>query len=99
MKKNLQTFLFYHCDAILASFVGCIAIYYFTRYGGIGITPDSVGYSEAAINLKDKGALIDFNGLALVDFPAGYPLFLSFFYFLTNFKKCYQLFKSFSFCK
>jgi hypothetical protein len=84
MKKNLQTFLFYHCDAILASCVGCIAIYYFTRYGGIGITPDSVGYSEAAINLKDKGALIDFNGLALVDFPAGYPLFLAFFYFLTG---------------
>jgi hypothetical protein len=64
--------------------VGCFAIYYLTRFGGIGISPDSVGYSVAAINLKEKGALIDFNGLALVDFPAGYPLFLSATYFITG---------------
>jgi hypothetical protein len=84
MKKNFRKILKTHWDAIIASVVGCFAIYYLTRFGGIGISPDSVGYSVAAINLKEKAALIDFNGLALVDFPAGYPLFLSLQYFLTG---------------
>ncbi len=84
MRKIVITFLNNHWDALIASVLGCIVIYCLTRFGGIGISPDSVGYSEAAINLKDKGALLDFNGLALVDFPAGYPLFLSFFYLLTG---------------
>jgi hypothetical protein len=84
MEKNISSFFYKHWDALLASLVGCIVIYYLTRFGGIGISPDSVGYSVAAINLKEKGALIDFNGLALVDFPAGYPLFLSSTYFITG---------------
>lgn len=84
MKKTIQDFLQQHWDALLASVVGCMAIYYLTRFGGIGISPDSVGYSVAAINLKEKGALIDFNGLALVDFPLGYPIFLAASYFITG---------------
>jgi hypothetical protein len=84
MKKSALSFLQYHWDAILASSVGCIAIYYLTRFGGIGISPDSVGYSVAAINLKEHGALNDFNGLALVDFPAGYSIFLAANYFVTG---------------
>jgi hypothetical protein len=84
MEKNIPSFLYKHWDALLASVVGCIVIYYLTRFGGIGISPDSVGYSVAAMNLKEKGALIDFNGLALVDFPAGYPLFLSATYFISG---------------
>ena len=75
MKKSILTFVQFHWDAIIASVVGCIAIYYLTRFGGIGISPDSVGYSVAAMNLKEHAALIDFNGLPLVDFPAGYPIF------------------------
>ncbi|MEI6086091.1 MAG: hypothetical protein WCR66_00785 [Bacteroidota bacterium] len=84
MTKKIITFISDHWDALAASVVGCIVIYYLTRFGGIGISPDSVAYSTAAINLKEKGALIDFNGLALVDFPAGYPIFLSLPYYLTG---------------
>ena len=84
MKKNIGAFLFQHWDALIASVVGCFVIYFLTRFGGIGISPDSVGYSVAAINLKEKGVLVDFNGLALVDFPAGYPLFLTVTYFVTG---------------
>lgn len=84
MKKSVLSFLHDHWDAIFASVVGCIAIYFLTRFGGIGISPDSVGYSVAAMNLKEKGALIDFNGLALVDFPAGYPIFLAVNYLITR---------------
>ena len=84
MKKSVLSFLQFHWDAVLASVVGCIAIYYLTRFGGIGISPDSVGYSVAAMNLKEHGALIDFNGLPLVDFPAGYPIFLAINYFFTG---------------
>jgi len=59
----------------LAALTACIAIYYLTRFGGIGVSPDSVNYSIAAINLKEKGALVDFNGMALIAFPLGYPVF------------------------
>jgi hypothetical protein len=86
MKKSLVSFLQNHWDALLASAAGCVAIYYLTKFGGIGISPDSVSYSVAAINLKEKAVLIDFNGLALVDFPAGYPIFLSINYLLTGIK-------------
>ena len=84
MRKKINPFINNHWDAIIASVVCCLVIYFLTRFGGIGISPDSVAYSEAAINLNEKGSLIDFNGLPLVDFPAGYPVFLSVFYFATG---------------
>ncbi|MCX6207179.1 MAG: hypothetical protein NTZ19_13130 [Bacteroidetes bacterium] len=84
MKNSILTFLEGHWDALLASIAGCIVIYFLTRFGGIGISPDSVGYSVAAMNLKEHGVLNDFNGLALVDFPAGYPIFLAANYFITG---------------
>lgn len=84
MKNSILTFLEDHWDALLASIAGCIVIFFLTRFGGIGISPDSVGYSVAAMNLKEHGALNDFNGLALVDFPAGYPIFLAANYFITG---------------
>lgn len=84
MKNSILTFLEDHWDALLASLASCVAIYFLTRFGGIGISPDSVGYSVAAMNLKEHGVLNDFNGLALVDFPAGYPIFLAANYFITG---------------
>lgn len=84
MKKNIQRLLFQHWDALIASAIACIAIYYLTRFGGIGISPDSVEYAASAINLKQKNALLGFNGFPMVDFPAGYPLFLSAWYFITG---------------
>jgi hypothetical protein len=79
MKKTASYLLAQHWDALLASASAVFTIYYLTKFSGIGLSPDSIAYSSAAINLQAKGALVDFNNLPLVDFPAGYPFFLAFF--------------------
>ena len=79
MKKKAAYLIAQHWDALIASAAAVLTIYYLTRFSGIGLSPDSIAYSSAAINLLAKGALVDFNNLPLVDFPAGYPFFLAFF--------------------
>jgi len=64
-------------DALIAALAGALIIIAFTRHGGIGISPDSVTYISVADHLHDQGVLTDFNKGPLMDFPAGYPLFLS----------------------
>lgn len=84
MKKGINQLLQNHWDALLASVVACIALYYLTGYGGIGLSPDSIEYSTTAINIKEKAALVNFNGSPLVAFPAGYPIFLAAGYIITG---------------
>ncbi|MEI6584470.1 MAG: hypothetical protein WCL56_00220 [Sediminibacterium sp.] len=79
MKKNAAYLFAQHWDALIASVAAVLTIYYLTKFSGIGLSPDSIAYSTTAINLQAKGALVDFNNLPLVDFPAGYPFFLAFF--------------------
>jgi len=78
MKKNAAYLFAQHWDALIASVAAVLTIYYLTKFSGIGLSPDSIAYSTTAINLQAKGALVDFNNLPLVDFPAGYPFFLAF---------------------
>jgi hypothetical protein len=82
--KFLQLFFSKHWDALIASIAVALVIYFLTRYNGIGLSPDSISYSTAAINLKNRFALLDFNRMPLVDFPAGFPFFLSLFYAITS---------------
>jgi hypothetical protein len=77
MKSYWRTFLRVHWDAMLASVAGCLFLYYFTRHSGIGVSPDSVNYLSAANNIRDHFSFTDFNGMPLVDFPLGYPVFLA----------------------
>ena len=84
MKKEFMCVFENHWDAVIASLVACFAIYKLTYVGGIGISPDSVEYIYSAINLKQKLALVDFNNAPMVDFPAGYPIFLAISYFITG---------------
>lgn len=84
MKAVLKSFLFFHWDAILASCIGCLFIYYFTRHSGIGISPDSVTYLSTANNIRDHFSFTDFNGLAMVDFPLGYSSILAIISLLTG---------------
>ncbi len=77
MIQNIQSYLLRHWDALLAAIAACISIYYLTAYSGIGLSPDSIAYSSAAINLKNGAGLLDYNSLPLVDFPGGYPLLLA----------------------
>lgn len=73
----MQSYCCKHWDALLAALAACVSIYYLTAYSGIGLSPDSIAYSSAAINLKSGNGLLDYNSLPLVEFPAGYPIFLA----------------------
>jgi hypothetical protein len=75
--QKIQSYCIRHWDALLAAIAACVSIYFLTAYSGIGLSPDSIAYSSAAINLKKGLGLLDYNQLPLVDFPAGYPLFLA----------------------
>lgn len=77
MLQKIQSYCSKHWDALLAALAACVSIYYLTAYSGIGLSPDSIAYSSAAINLKNGAGLLDYNSLPLVEFPAGYPLFLA----------------------
>jgi len=82
----LISFFKKNADSLVAAVTGFTIILLFTRHSGIGIEPDSVVYLSVAENLHDHGKLIDFTGGRLVDFPAGYPVFLNCIMFLTGLK-------------
>ena len=47
-----------------------------TRHSGIGVSPDSIVYMSTAANMRHHGVINDFTGMPMMDFPAGYPVFL-----------------------
>jgi hypothetical protein len=73
-----------YIDLILFPLAGFIAIYIFTKYSGVGVSPDSIMYTSAARSLHADGSLITFNNTFITDFPVFYPLFLSLTLFITG---------------
>jgi hypothetical protein len=71
-------------DSLTAGAVGFLIIQLFSRYSGIGVSPDSVAYLSSARHLLGGKGLTAFDAMPLVDFPAGYPAFLSFLSFVTR---------------
>lgn len=71
-------------DSVIAAAIGYYAIYLFTKYNGIGISPDSIMYTSAARSLHNHGTLTTFNGHAIVDFPIFYPVFLGLTFFISG---------------
>jgi hypothetical protein len=71
-------------DSFIAAIIGYIAIYIYTKYSGIGISPDSIMYASTAHNIATHGTLITFNGGPLVFFPVFYPFFLSVILYITK---------------
>jgi hypothetical protein len=67
-----------HLDTLLFAIAAYYIIYLFTKYSGIGISPDSIMYASTAHSISENGNLITFNGGPLVFFPVFYPAFLSF---------------------
>jgi len=51
-------------------------IWLYTKYSGVGLSPDSVMYTSAARSLHTNGSLITFNNTAITDFPVFYSVFL-----------------------
>ncbi len=71
-------------DSVLAALFGFIIIQYFAKHSGIGVSPDSVTYISAARHLIQGKGFISFDNLPVVDFPFGYPFFLSIISFITR---------------
>src|ERR1700742_3689957 len=65
-----------YIDLMLFPIAGIFAIYLFTKYSGVGVSPDSIMYTSAARSLHATGSLITFNNTPITDFPVFYPVFL-----------------------
>jgi hypothetical protein len=79
LPKYIKTY-----DTLSASVAGYIAVYLYTKYSGVGISPDSIMYASTAHNIATHGSLLTFNGGPLVFFPVFYPFFLSVILFITR---------------
>ncbi|RYZ86454.1 MAG: hypothetical protein EOO68_28900 [Moraxellaceae bacterium] len=66
-----------HLDTLIATIAGYFAVYVFTKYSGIGVSPDSIMYASTAESIFKHGNLITFNGKPMVFFPVFFPAFLS----------------------
>jgi hypothetical protein len=71
-------------DSFIAAILGFIAVHIYTKYSGVGVSPDSIMYASTAHNIYAHGNLITFNGGPLVFFPVFYPFFLSVCLFITG---------------
>jgi hypothetical protein len=71
-------------DALLVAIAGFAMIQLLSRHGGIGLSPDSIVYLSTAQNIHDHGLINDYSNQPMMDFPAGYPLFLSGLIFVTG---------------
>ena len=71
-------------DSFIAACIGFYVIYIFTRYSGVGISPDSIMYASTATNIQAHGSLLTFNGHPITFFPVFYPFFLGVIQFITK---------------
>lgn len=71
-------------DSLIAAIIGFIVIVLFTKYSGVGISPDSIMYASTATNIQAHGTLITFNKGPLVFFPVFYPFFLGIIQFISR---------------
>ncbi|MDO6431588.1 hypothetical protein Q4E93_13370 [Flavitalea sp. BT771] len=74
---NRPKFSLRDLDSFIAAVIGYLVIQLWARHSGIGVSPDSVVYMSTASNIRHHGAINDFTGSPMMDFPAGYPVFLS----------------------
>ena len=75
---------FINADSFIAALIGFYTVYFYTKYSGVGISPDSIMYVSTANNLSTHGSLITFEKTPLVLFPVFYPFFLSVIKLLTG---------------
>lgn len=73
-----------HIDSLIFALAGYYIVYLFTRYDGVGISPDAIMYTSTARNLHAGHGFHFFNGNPIVDFPVFYPIFLALVYFITG---------------
>jgi len=80
----IRNFAVKHLDALIAGIIGFVLIHIYTRYSGVGISPDSIMYMSTARNLNDGLGYLYFGGKPIVAFPVFYPTFLAIVEFITH---------------
>lgn len=63
-------------DSFIAACIGFYAIYIYTSYSGVGLSPDSIMYASAADSFQAHGNMMTFNKTPITFFPVFYPFFL-----------------------
>src|ERR1700759_3653263 len=81
MKDNIYL---KNIDTLIAAIIGFYAIHLFTKYSGVGISPDSIMYASTATNIQAHWSLMTFNETPLVFFPVFSPFFLGVIQFFSN---------------
>jgi hypothetical protein len=71
-------------DSLIAAIIGFVIVQLFTRYGGIGISPDSIAYTSAARSFVAGNGFMDYTDNPLVAFPLFYPFYLAIIMFVTQ---------------
>ncbi|MBS1502816.1 MAG: hypothetical protein JST32_12190, partial [Bacteroidetes bacterium] len=71
-------------DSFIFACIGFYAIYLFTSYSGVGLSPDSLMYASAAEHFKAHGNFITFTGTPITFFPVFYPFFLGIIDFISR---------------
>jgi len=71
-------------DSFIAACIGFFVIYLYTKYSGVGISPDSIMYASTATNIQAHGNLLTFNKHPITFFPVFYPFFLGVIQFITR---------------
>jgi hypothetical protein len=71
-------------EALLAAIGGFFVVLLFTRYSGIGVSPDSVVYTSVARNLNAGLGILEFGRKSLIEFPVGFPIFLAIIQLITR---------------
>jgi hypothetical protein len=71
-------------DSFIAAIIGFWVIWLYTKYSGVGISPDSIMYASTATNIQAHGSLLTFNKAPLTFFPVFYPFFLGVIQFFSG---------------
>jgi len=77
-KTNCLRIFKNNLDSLLAAFLGMMAVIAFTKYGGVGISPDSIYYLSASESVMQGKGFYQFDDSPFILFPLFYPCFLAF---------------------
>lgn len=71
-------------DSLIVAGIGVFVIYLYTKYSGVGLSPDSIMYASTGTNIQAHGSLLTFNGKPITFFPIFYPVFLGMVQFFSG---------------
>ncbi len=71
-------------EAIFFAALGFSMVILYTRYSGIGVSPDSIAYTSVAKNLNAGLGMVEFDRKPMAEFPVMFPVFLGMIMFVSR---------------